>query len=146
MGVFSHANAPVLSGWSAVGQCGAVRWFFVTLLMVMTPVACLAAHQQAHLKHRVLSAGVHRQPKAVNLHAHQLLGLQHMFTSSNTRSPPSSASPQSVSDEALARVFRAFPGMEYCDLKKDRATGRSKGYAYVSYLAHEAAAAAQVRA
>lgn len=45
----------------------------------------------------------------------------------------------------LARVFRAFPGMEYCDLKKDRATGRSKGYAYVSYLAHEAAAAAQVR-
>jgi len=52
---------------------------------------------------------------------------------------------QSVSDEALARVFRSFPGMEYCDLKKDRATGRSKGYAYVSYLAHEAAAAAQVR-
>jgi RNA recognition motif-containing protein len=52
---------------------------------------------------------------------------------------------KSVSDEALARVFRAFPGMEYCDLKKDRATGRSKGYAYVSYLAHEAAAAAQAQ-
>lgn len=34
--------------------------------------------------------------------------------------------PQSVGDEALARMFRAFPGMEYCDLKKDRMTGRSK--------------------
>lgn len=33
---------------------------------------------------------------------------------------------QSVGDEALARMFRAFPGMEYCDLKKDRMTGRSK--------------------
>lgn len=34
--------------------------------------------------------------------------------------------PQSVSDEQLARLFRRFPGMEYCDLKKDRTTGRSK--------------------
>ncbi|PSC73543.1 RNA-binding 45 isoform B [Micractinium conductrix] len=49
---------------------------------------------------------------------------------------------KSVGDESLARIFRAFPGMEYCDLKKDRMTGRSKGYAYVSYLAPEAAAAA----
>ncbi len=26
----------------------------------------------------------------------------------------------------LARLFRKFNGMEYCDLKKDPATGRSK--------------------
>ena len=26
----------------------------------------------------------------------------------------------------LVRLFRRLPGMEYCDLKKDRATGRSK--------------------
>ncbi|GFH06706.1 uncharacterized protein HaLaN_01378 [Haematococcus lacustris] len=31
-----------------------------------------------------------------------------------------------VPEEMLARLFRRFPGMEYCDLKKDRATGRSK--------------------
>jgi hypothetical protein len=33
---------------------------------------------------------------------------------------------QGVSEDAVARLFRRFPGMEYCDLKKDRATGRSK--------------------
>lgn len=42
-------------------------------------------------------------------------------------------------------MFRAFPGMEYCDLKKDRATGRSKGYAYVNYFTQEGAAAAQAQ-
>jgi RNA recognition motif-containing protein len=47
-----------------------------------------------------------------------------------------------VGDESLARMFRAFPGMEYCDLKKDRMTGRSKGYAYVAFVAPESAAAA----
>lgn len=26
----------------------------------------------------------------------------------------------------LARLFRKFPGMEYCDLKKDKKTNRSK--------------------
>ncbi|KAL6785046.1 hypothetical protein ACKKBG_A02220 [Auxenochlorella protothecoides x Auxenochlorella symbiontica] len=52
---------------------------------------------------------------------------------------------KSVGDETLACLFRSFPGMEYCDLKKDRATGRSKGYAYVKYATHESAAAAQAR-
>jgi RNA recognition motif-containing protein len=52
---------------------------------------------------------------------------------------------QSVTEEALARLFRSFPGMEYCDLKRDRATGRSKGYCYVNYSSPEAAAAAQAQ-
>ena len=47
-----------------------------------------------------------------------------------------------MSDDTLCRIFRSFPGMEYCDLKQDRASGRSKGYAYVGYSTHEAAAAA----
>lgn len=37
---------------------------------------------------------------------------------------------------------RRFHGMEYCDLKKDRTTAKSKGYCYVNYSTHEAAAAA----
>ena len=28
-----------------------------------------------------------------------------------------------ASEEGLARLFRSFPGMEYCDLKRDRLTG-----------------------
>eukprot|EP01025_Chloroclados_australasicus_P049946 TRINITY_DN5708_c1_g1_i12.p3 TRINITY_DN5708_c1_g1~~TRINITY_DN5708_c1_g1_i12.p3 ORF type:complete len:314 (-),score=54.90 TRINITY_DN5708_c1_g1_i12:3080-4021(-) len=47
-----------------------------------------------------------------------------------------------VSEEQLARCFRRFPGMEYCDLKRDRITGKSKGYAYVNYSTTEAAQAA----
>jgi RNA recognition motif-containing protein len=50
-----------------------------------------------------------------------------------------------VGDDALSRIFRTYPGMEYCDLKKDRLSGRSKGYAYVSYATPEAAAAAQAQ-
>jgi hypothetical protein len=50
--------------------------------------------------------------------------------------------PQNVGQEDLARLFRRFPGMEYCDLKKDRATGKSKGYAYVNFSTPEAAALA----
>ena len=42
----------------------------------------------------------------------------------------------------VARIFRSFPGMEYCDLKRDRVTGQSKGYAYVNYSTADAAAAA----
>lgn len=52
---------------------------------------------------------------------------------------------KAASEEAVAALFRSFPGMEYCDLKRDRATGRSKGYAYVSYTTPEAAAAAQMQ-
>lgn len=33
---------------------------------------------------------------------------------------------QGVNEDAIARLFRRFPGMEYCDLKKDRETGKSK--------------------
>ena len=33
---------------------------------------------------------------------------------------------QAVTDDMVARLFRRFPGMEYCDLKKDRASGKSK--------------------
>jgi hypothetical protein len=33
---------------------------------------------------------------------------------------------KSVSDEQLRLLFRQYPGMEYCDLKRDKATGKSK--------------------
>ena len=33
---------------------------------------------------------------------------------------------QGVTEDMLARLFRRFPGMEYCDLKKDRRTNKSK--------------------
>lgn len=33
---------------------------------------------------------------------------------------------QGVSEDMLARLFKRLPGMEYCDLKKDYATGKSK--------------------
>jgi len=49
---------------------------------------------------------------------------------------------KAVTPDSLARLFRRFPGMEYCDLKKDTATGKSKGYAYVNYSTPRAAAAA----
>ena len=42
----------------------------------------------------------------------------------------------------VARLFQSFPGMEYCQLKRDRVTGLSKGYAYVGYSTADAAAAA----
>lgn len=47
-----------------------------------------------------------------------------------------------VTEDAIARLFRRFPGMEYCDLKKERATGKSKGYCYVNYSTPEAAGSA----
>jgi len=49
---------------------------------------------------------------------------------------------KSVTEDVLQRLFRQYPGMEYCDLKKDRATGKSKGYCYVNYSTPVAAAAA----
>lgn len=30
---------------------------------------------------------------------------------------------KAASEDHLARLFRSFPGMEYCDLKRDRASG-----------------------
>lgn len=47
-----------------------------------------------------------------------------------------------ATEDTLARLFRKFPGMEYCDLKKDKRTGKSKGYCYVNYSTHEAASGA----
>mmetsp|Transcript_24609 Transcript_24609/g.44251 ORF Transcript_24609/g.44251 Transcript_24609/m.44251 type:complete len:469 (-) Transcript_24609:1230-2636(-) len=48
---------------------------------------------------------------------------------------------KNVTEDTIARLFRRFPGMEYCDLKKDKFTGTSKGFCYVNYsLPHTAAA------
>ena len=41
--------------------------------------------------------------------------------------------PKVVSQDALRQLFSKFPGMERCDLKLDRASGRSKGFAYVTF-------------
>jgi hypothetical protein len=47
---------------------------------------------------------------------------------------------KSASDEQVARLFRAAaPGLEYVDVKRDRVTGRSKGYAYVNYSTAQSA-------
>lgn len=50
-----------------------------------------------------------------------------------------------VTEESLAGIFRCYPGLVHVDLKRDRATGRSKGFAYVTYMSPEAAALAQVQ-
>ena len=50
-----------------------------------------------------------------------------------------------VNEESLASLFRCYPSMEYLNLKRDRVTGRSKGYAYVNYLNLESAALAQAQ-
>jgi len=50
-----------------------------------------------------------------------------------------------VNEEDLASVFRCYPGMEYINLKRDRVTGRSKGYAYVNYYTLDSAKAAQAQ-
>lgn len=47
-----------------------------------------------------------------------------------------------VTEEMIARLFRKLPGMEYCDLKKDRVSGKSKGFCYINYSTPEAAQAA----
>ncbi len=52
---------------------------------------------------------------------------------------------KSAGEEALSALFRCYPGMEYLDLKRDRVTGRSKGYAYVNYTTPAAAGAAQAQ-
>ncbi len=40
--------------------------------------------------------------------------------------PHHASSPQTVTQDMLVRLFRRYTGMEYCDLKRDPATGRSK--------------------
>ncbi len=44
-----------------------------------------------------------------------------------------------VSQEQLSRLFDLVPGMESCDLKRNHATGDSRGFAYVSYTSLSAA-------
>ncbi|EGC31849.1 hypothetical protein DICPUDRAFT_8590, partial [Dictyostelium purpureum] len=46
---------------------------------------------------------------------------------------------KSISQENLYRLFSRYPGMEYCDLKKDKNNGKSKGFAYVNYSTPAAA-------
>eukprot|EP01113_Clastostelium_recurvatum_P021491 TRINITY_DN2546_c0_g1_i13.p1 TRINITY_DN2546_c0_g1~~TRINITY_DN2546_c0_g1_i13.p1 ORF type:complete len:629 (+),score=130.30 TRINITY_DN2546_c0_g1_i13:128-2014(+) len=51
--------------------------------------------------------------------------------------------PKSVTQEQLSRIFNKFPGMEYCDLKKDKVSGESKGFAFVNYSTAQAASSAK---
>ncbi|GAM25391.1 hypothetical protein SAMD00019534_085660 [Acytostelium subglobosum LB1] len=46
---------------------------------------------------------------------------------------------KSVTQENLHKLFSRYPGMEYCDLKKDKVTNKSKGFAYVNYSTPQAA-------
>jgi len=46
---------------------------------------------------------------------------------------------QIVSQEQLSRLFDLVPGMDSCDLKRNHATGDSRGFAYVSYTSLSAA-------
>jgi RNA recognition motif-containing protein len=52
---------------------------------------------------------------------------------------------KSVNEESLSSLFRCFSGMEYLNLKRDRVTGRSKGYAYVNYYTLESATLAKAQ-
>eukprot|EP01133_Synstelium_polycarpum_P010596 gene10596-12330_t len=46
---------------------------------------------------------------------------------------------KSVTQENLYKLFSRYPGMEYCDLKKDKVSNKSKGFAYVNYSTPQAA-------
>jgi len=46
---------------------------------------------------------------------------------------------KTVNQDQLARLFSRYPGMEYCDLKKDKQSGESKGFAYINYSTPQAA-------
>jgi len=46
---------------------------------------------------------------------------------------------KSVTQDQLARLFSRYPGMEYCDLKKNKQTDESKGFAYINYSTPQAA-------
>lgn len=46
---------------------------------------------------------------------------------------------KTVTQDQLARLFSRYPGMEYCDLKKDKQTGESKGFAYINYSTPQSA-------
>jgi len=46
---------------------------------------------------------------------------------------------KSVTQDQLARLFSRYPGMEYCDLKRNKQTDESKGFAYINYSTPQAA-------
>eukprot|EP01111_Echinosteliopsis_oligospora_P018644 TRINITY_DN867_c0_g1_i1.p1 TRINITY_DN867_c0_g1~~TRINITY_DN867_c0_g1_i1.p1 ORF type:complete len:506 (+),score=117.47 TRINITY_DN867_c0_g1_i1:143-1660(+) len=46
---------------------------------------------------------------------------------------------KSVTQDQLSRLFSRFPGMEYCDVKKNKQSGESKGFAYINYSTPQAA-------
>jgi len=50
---------------------------------------------------------------------------------------------KSVTQDQLMRLFGRFQGMEYCDLKKNKTTGESKGIAYINYSNPQSAALAK---
>ncbi|KAG2484366.1 hypothetical protein HYH03_016783 [Edaphochlamys debaryana] len=102
--------------------------------------ANLAANMQSHLSAQVNALGFNMNlgslhtgnSAAVTPHDSPSLCKQRLFVVVH----------KSVTQDVLARLFRKFNGMEYCDLKKDPATGRSKGFCFVNYSTPEAAAAA----
>eukprot|EP00697_Spironema_sp_BW2_P014799 gnl/Spiro4/5375_TR2737_c0_g1_i1.p1 gnl/Spiro4/5375_TR2737_c0_g1~~gnl/Spiro4/5375_TR2737_c0_g1_i1.p1 ORF type:complete len:497 (-),score=67.56 gnl/Spiro4/5375_TR2737_c0_g1_i1:138-1628(-) len=47
---------------------------------------------------------------------------------------------RSMSQDTLVRAFARFPGLESVDLKRDKRTGESKGFAFVSYSSAQVAA------
>jgi len=46
---------------------------------------------------------------------------------------------RAITQEQLSNLFSRFPGMEYCDLKRDKDTGESKGFAFISYSSPQVA-------
>lgn len=105
----------------------------------------LAANMQSHLTAAQVNA-LGFNPAAVGL------GSLHANSSAGHMTPDTSPTlckqrlfivvHKSVTEDNLARLFRRFDGMEYCDLKKDRLTGKSKGYAYINYATPVSAAQA----
>ncbi|KAG2433808.1 hypothetical protein HXX76_008166 [Chlamydomonas incerta] len=98
------------------------------------------ANMQSHLSAQAVNAlgfnmslgSLHTNSSAVTPHDSPTLSKQRLFVVVH----------KTVNQDVLARLFRKFNGMEYCDLKKDPATGRSKGFCFVNYSTPEAAAAA----
>ena len=45
--------------------------------------------------------------------------------------------PRSFSEDALAKLFKAFGNIQSCDLVMDSQTGSSKGFGFVEMLDHE---------
>jgi hypothetical protein len=46
---------------------------------------------------------------------------------------------KSATEEQIAKLFKRFGGMEYCNLKRDKKTGQSKGFCFVNFSTAESA-------